>query len=507
MWRSHFSRCCPVIGVLVLVHLVLLPVDLQGAPAPERPLGRNKAVIIRLDGMILPFTRAFLERKLQEARGQDVDIVIVEIDSPGGELGASLDIAKLLSEVDWAETVAYVPSTSMYGALSGAAFAALGCQRIVIGKRAPIGDAGVIESDGNNPFRYVPEKQRTHVTRTIRDLAQLHKRPPALVEAMVEKDLDVFRVRNTKTGQETYMSQKELDAAPNAQEWEKGAPVEETLGGNFLEVNGARAVELGLAEANAESREELFKQLGVVGVPKVLRWSAVDTTVIVLNHPVVTALLFIIGLVALYIEMSSPGLGMGILTAGLCFALFFWSRFLGGTADWLELVLFLAGLTFLSIELFVLPGFGLAGLTGMLLLGASLILASQDFVIPGTNAELATLARSLSVLMGSMVAFLVVAAFMSRHMGSLPVLGMLMLKPPSDVVPADSPPGEGRSPALGDVGRADSALRPAGRARFGHRMLDVMTEGDFIPPGTPVRITSISGRRILVEPAPEEPAS
>ena len=143
-----------------------------------------------------------------------------------------------------------------------------------------------------------------------------------------------------------------------------------------------------------------------------------------------TALLFIVGLVALYIEMSSPGIGMGILTAGLCFALFFWSRFLGGTADWLELVLFLAGMAFLSVELFVLPGFGVAGLTGMLLLGASLILASQDFVIPHTNAEMATLARSLSVLMGSMLAFFVLAAFMSRYFGSLPVLGMLMLKPP-----------------------------------------------------------------------------
>jgi membrane-bound serine protease (ClpP class) len=143
----------------------------------------------------------------------------------------------------------------------------------------------------------------------------------------------------------------------------------------------------------------------------------------------------------------------------------------------------------------------------MLLLGASLILASQDFVIPRTNAEMATLARSLSVLMGSMLAFFVLAAFMSRYFGSLPVLGMLMLKPPTDGEGTAETIAAEQAPAVGDVGRADSALRPAGRARFGHRMLDVMTDGDFIAPGTPVQITSISGRRIFVEPVREQRAS
>ncbi len=506
MWQSSVPDSRPGLGVMALFLLLLLGSGWQGASAQDRPLGRNKAVIIRLDGAIMPFTRAYLERKLNEAKAKTVDIVILEIDSPGGELGASLDMARIMSEVDWAETVAYVPDGAMYGALSGAAFVALGCKRIVMGERVAIGDAGVIGLDETNMFRYVPEKQRTHVTTTIRDLAELHGRPPALAEAMVEKDFDVFQVRNTKTGVETYMSQKELDSAKDAEDWEKGKPVQETLGGNFFEVSGARAVELGLAEGNAANRDELCEQLGVVGTPEVLKWSAVDTTVLVLNNPYVTGLLFIIGLVALYIEMSSPGLGMGILTAGLCFALFFWSRFLGGTADWLELVLFLAGLAFLSVELFILPGFGVAGLTGMLLLGASLILASQDFVIPRTGAEMATLVRSLSVLMGSTLTFFILAAFIARHFGSLPVLGLLMLRPPAAGEQDPHPVAVEQPPVVGEVGRADSALRPAGRARFGHRLLDVMTEGDFVPPGTPVRITSVSGRRILVEQAGEDRA-
>ena len=472
--------------------------------AQDRPLSRNKAIIIRLDDVITPFTPSYLERKLAEAEREAVDIVILEIDSPGGELNASLEIAQMLSEQEWAEVVAYVPGSSMYGALSGAAFAALGCDRIIMGEKARIGDAGVIESDGTNPFRYVPEKQRTHVTRTIRDLAEAKGRPPALAEAMVEKDLDLFRVRNTKTGEESVMSEKELAAAEDAEDWEKGKPVLDSLGGNFLEVNGRDAVSLGLADGNAESREELFKELDVVGTPKVLRWSNVDTAVMILNSPLVTALLFIVGLVALYIEMSSPGIGMGILTAGLCFALFFWSRFLGGTADWLELVLFLAGLAFLGVELFILPGFGIAGLTGMLLLGTSLILAGQDFVVPETNAEMVTLLRSLSVLTGSMLAFFILAAFMNRYFGSLPILGRLTLAPPTESETVAEPTPAEQETAVGDVGLADSALRPSGRARFGHRLVDVTTDGDFIEPGTPIQIVGITGRRIFVVPVKDE---
>ena len=101
----------------------------------------------------------------------------------------------------------------------------------------------------------------------------------------------------------------------------------------------------------------------------------------------VTGLLFVVGLVALYVEVSTPGLGLGGLVSLLCFALFFWSRFLGGTAEVLEIVLFLTGVAFLAVEIFVLPGFGVAGITGLLLMLAGVLMASQTFLIPETKRE------------------------------------------------------------------------------------------------------------------------
>ena len=90
---------------------------------------------------------------------------------------------------------------------------------------------------------------------------------------------------------------------------------------------------------------------------RVYRHTTTDTIVYVLNNPFVTGLLVIIGLIALYIEFSAPGLGAGGLVAGLCAVLFFWSRFFSGTSGWLEVILFVAGLVFIAMEIFVIPGF------------------------------------------------------------------------------------------------------------------------------------------------------
>jgi membrane-bound serine protease (ClpP class) len=232
----------------------------------------------------------------------------------------------------------------------------------------------------------------------------------------------------------------------------------------------------------------------------------------VLNNPWVTGLLMVIGLIALYVEVSSPGLSVGGLIALLCFALFFWSRFLGGTAEVLELVIFLVGILFLAAEIFVFPGFGVAGVTGLLLMGLGVLMASQTFVIPQTQRQFDTFSISLLVLACSALVFLVAAVVISRYFGSLPVFNRLVLQPATATGGAAGKPAKSQrgKPALdalpiaevdvgvGDWGMALSALRPAGKARFGDEVLDVLTDGDFIEAGRQVRIVELEGNRIVV---------
>src|SRR5829696_7251087 len=120
--------------------------------------------------------------------------------------------------------------------------------------------------------------------------------------------------------------------------------------------HGRDAVAERLADRTSESHSDAFAALGVKAAAHSFAKTWVDDTVAVLNHPVATTALVVTGLVFLYVELATAGIGLATLPALLCFLLFFWAKFLGGTAGWLELVLFIAGLVCLLLEIFVIPG-------------------------------------------------------------------------------------------------------------------------------------------------------
>jgi membrane-bound serine protease (ClpP class) len=481
-----------------LAALALCLPALLGAEADAPKFSR--AVLIRFEGSITPITEQYLYRKLDDARRAGADLVIVEIDSPGGLLDQSIAMAERLRDLE-ARTVAYVPRQ----AISGGAIVALGCDEIVMAPAALLGDAGPIFLDHDFVFRHAPEKTRTHLVAVVRGLAEAKGRPPALAEAMVDLNVVVFEVKHRGEGTVAYMSEAELDAAPDRDDWEKLRPVHESREGSFLEVNGVRAVELSLAQATVDHRDELKQRYGL-DKWIVLQPTAVDAAISLLNRPLVTGLLFVVGAIALYVELSSPGIGLGGLVAGLCFAIFFWSRFLGGTAGWLEIMLFVAGLCFLAVELFVLPGFGVAGVSGILLILVSLIMAGQSRV-PQTRQEWMTLTANLAALAGAMVVGAVAVYYLSRHFGRLPILNRLVLAPPGggpETTLPERPAGRlveqqpsGPLP-LGSRGVAISPLRPAGKARFGRQLADVVTDGDFIERDAPIEVTEVLGNRVVV---------
>ncbi len=468
--------------------------------AAEQPAAEySHGVLIRFEGQITPQLQQYLYRQLDRAQAEGADLVIVEIESPGGYLQESEEIALRLSDLE-AHTVAYIPSM----ALSGAAIVALGCDEILMDPDARMGDAGPIYLGEGGLFEHVPQKFRTDLKAFMRVLAEKKHRPPGLAEAMVDMDLQVYHVRHRETGQQKFMSEQEWAVVEDSGDWEKGEPVPETIGDDFLEVTGRRAVELQLAEGHAESREELERRYGLKDGLRIFRHTGVDTAVTILNSSLVTGVLFVIGLVGLYIEFSSPGIGVGGLIAVLCFGIFFWSRFLGGTAEWLEVVLFVSGILFLGVELFVLPGFGIAGIGGALLLLASLVMANLTYSgIPKTTRQLTELTDTMLLIFISGGVFVGVAVVLSRHFGSLPLLSRIALQPPGPVGNKGTGPSGQAAAAratlrLGDCGVASTPLRPAGKARFGNHYIDVVTDASFITKGSPVKIIEIGGNRVVV---------
>jgi len=461
----------------------------------SRPASFERPFLIEFKGEINWQLAKYFRAKVEQAKSAGADLLLVEIDSPGGLKSESLSIAEMLRDIDWAYTVAFVPRE----ALSGAALITYGFDELVVDKFARIGDIGIIQYDPQLfAFRFAPEKIQSVLVSQARDLAQSKGRSAELAEAMIHKEYVVYQ--REKDGKTEF---KGIDSANENAPDDDWKVVSESQKG-FLTVNGVRAEELGLAQGFAADRKEICGDFGIdPATTTVLKHTSTDTIVYYLNHPFVTGLLILVGLIAFFSELSMPGIGVGGLTSGLCAALFFWSRFLGGTSTWLEIVLFGAGVVFLLMEFFVIPGWGISGIMGLMLLVASVFMASQDFIVPTNERQWNQFLTSSLVLMLATALFCVAAAIIIRNIGYIPVFSKLILSPPVGEVkisPADKKPVMTEHPtiSIGDWGRAESLLRPAGRAIFAGQSFDVVSDGEFIDPGTQIRVITIKGNRIVV---------
>jgi membrane-bound ClpP family serine protease len=195
---------------------------------------------------------------------------------------------------------------------------------------------------------------------------------------------------------------------------------------------------------------------------------------------------------------------VGAFIAVVAFMLFFWSHFLEGTAGWLEVLLFLCGLFCLLLEMLVLPGFGIFGLGGGVMILASLVLASQTFVLPRTESQMAELRHSLTVVAAAMVVVVGSSIALRRFLPKAPVFNKMVLEPTSEEDLIDLDYRESLvdySHLIGQVGTATTNLMPSGKADFDGQLVDVIAEGLPIDRGTSVVVTRTRGNRVLVRVA------
>ncbi|QDT02345.1 hypothetical protein K227x_07210 [Rubripirellula lacrimiformis] len=462
---------------------------------------RRSAVIIPMHEDINSLSGAILKRNFQQAVESGVDVIIFDIDSPGGRVDVTFELMDMILEADNVETVAMIRRD----AISGAALMALACDKILMKPGARLGDAGVIVLGLSGEFRYAEAKSRSMVAQRARDTATATGRPAVLAEKMTDKDMVVFTATHQETGEVRYFSDKEWATLDDADQWEQGKPIREGGKEMFFIANGERLVELGIADQTFNSQDEIAEILGVDPAIETMAPTWAETFARLLNTGWITFFLIAIGLLALVVELSAPGISVGGLVSLLCFSLFFWSRFAAGTSGWLEVMLFALGLVFIACELFVIPGFGIAGLGGIVLLLGSLVMASRRVLIPQNAEQLNGLGYDVVTVVGAFCAFLVGLFLLSHYIGEIPGLSRLTLKPPvladADAVFAHNDPSSlpgWQQVEVGQVGQAVSPLRPGGRVQVGEIMVDVTTEGDFVESGTAVKIIGKQGARVIV---------
>ncbi len=469
-----------------------------------------KPVKIVLEGPINISLREKMRRQIEVAKSRKENTFFFVIETTAiGDQGqrAALDMAEEIvklgrDEQNPAITVAYVPGK----AADLAIFIAFACQKIVMYQGPdPQSEAVLGEFDtllaGQNGRRVNAEFMR----RDLEGIAEKTGRDnKVIIEGLFDKSLVIVRARNDKTSERLLMSENDLKARAKLDDgWVREGIVKPD--GSFLKLNASKAKDLKLAETVKNNNiEEVYALVGVEA--KDVRSSApswLDDFASFLRQPHISILLVIVGISGLVLELKAPGLILPGVVAAICFVLFFWAQTqLGGQLIYLAIMLFLLGLALLGIEIFLLPGFGVAGVSGILLILAGLVLAGLDKA-PESSSDWADLVKQMLRYGLTMAGAGVLAFILSRFLPHIPYANRLMLVPPEDQVDAESasalPGVDLATSLLGQVGRTESMLRPSGLAKIGDLYVDVVTEGDFIPAGTSIQVVEVERTRIVVK--------
>lgn len=482
--------------------------------APTRLPREVQAAIIPCQGLIDQSLLYSIKRRTETALHGGADYLIYEISTYGGLVDAADSIAKYLIQqvAPRGHTVAYVTTE----AISAGALISVSCQDVIMQENTTIGDAAPITMGGKLEG-VEREKAESFVRAAFQRAAEANGYPPLLLKAMVTMQTEVYRVRNLDTGQYEFFEGDNLPKDPNLYDVKDAQKI---VGKDeLLTLTAPRALEYGVARAVVKDRAGalafLAQRDGVVftGEPRVLETSWSEHMVSWLNSPGVMAVLVMLALLGVYVEFSTPGFGLAGIVAGICFAIIVGSKYLVGMANWVEILLLLVGIGLVLVEIFVLPGFGVAGILGIgcVLVGLFGMLirnAPDELPWPHTPTDWQSLSSGAISLSLGFAGFLVLAWLLSRFLPKTQFMSGLVLPPASprgagSQISMTAPPRSSTPIQVGQRGNVVSRLRPAGKARFGDTLVDVVGTGEFLDTGTQVEIIAINGSRVVVKKAEE----
>ena len=450
------------------------------------------ATRVELPGYVDSSTLQWITRSVEPkiASGK-TNMVIIEFDSANGDLDSCIQMARRLAQLDPNEvqTVGFINKQ----AKGPAGLLAMCCNHLVMAADAELGGAYELEMD---------QDELEDLKLTALGLAEQVGRDPASLQAMIAPELDVVRFRDKTTGEEKLMTRSQRDARDDAENWLPQGEVD-----MFEPLDANTAYNFGIARQVVSDFQELQSYYQLETEPELLKPTTIDRWLyeagLFLASPFVAPWLLFAAMFLLFNEVSQPGLGVPGFLGTLCLILYFWSQHLDGNASWLEILLFVAGMVFVAIELFVLPGFGIFGIGGLVMIVVSIVLASQTFVFPTTTEQVRELPRSLFALSGALggTAFAMIA--LRTILPNTPLFKRMMLEPPvreetglENEIDPEAMVNWGY--LKGKTGEAVTNLVPAGKARIDGQLLDVISEGRLIEKGQRILVIEVAGNRIVV---------
>lgn len=494
------------------------------SPATTRPAApNNRAVVIRVRGVIDDYVRLVIAAQMDEARRLNAGTVIFHLDTPGGVVGATLDLTRMLRNLEDLRTVAFVDPI----AYSAGTIFAVACDKIFMSPGAAMGDcAPIAVSPGG--VQTLGEAERAKIASpVVADMIASANRngyDPDMLAAMVLHGRVLHVVKNENTGSKRFVDPDTYARLLN--EGYRPLPgVPDPLDGpdTLLTVDNVIAERIGLSGGTFASVEQLAEHLGLSLVAtleptfgqRVVQW---------LNSATVRGVLVTVFMVTMYLSFNTPGQGIPEAVCLTSLATLVIVPLLTGYASWIELLLVLGGVALIALEIFVLTGTLVAGITGVVsvLLGLILTFVPRELptmpgewappALPSLPATWAALQTGVMVVSLALIAAVLASWWISAYLPRLPFGNRLVLTEVAGEGGAGSVLGGGGRepwPPAGAVAEAVTDLRPSGKAEFpdpdgpGVRTVQVVSDSGFVARGTRVRVVTTEGPTIVVRPLPD----
>ena len=339
---------------------------------------------------------------------------------------------------------------------------------------------------------------------SIKQLATTAEKDWSIMMAMLDPGLVVTQYKDTEaSGQVRLMTEDEAFAlGDELKRWEPQDVLSVSSG-----LNSKTAERFGLTRYIAEDMEQLqaFYQLNEspqrIELSSTERW--VDQIANFFRNPVIGMFLFLGAFFFISNEMSAPGLGLPGFLGALCAVLYFWSHWFGGETEVFEILMFVLGVIFIGMEIFVIPGFGIFGIGGILLVAASIVLAGQDFVVPMNEKDWARVPYSLMPVVGAGLGLVGAVFFLQAAIEKSPLLSRFVLdtneREDTGLSEGDPEATANWEHLLGKEGTTVTRLNPSGKAKIDGSVYDVISTGLLLDKATKVEVVEAVANRIVVQ--------
>jgi len=403
--------------------------------------GTDEVYLISIKGTIDLGLSSYVQRALEEAILNKAKAVILEVDTFGGRVDAAIQIRDKIINLN-IPSVAYIKNR----AWSAGALIALSAKYILMDKGASIGAAEPRPAD---------EKNISALSAEFASTAQSRGRPEKIAAAMVDKDIEI----------------------ENIIEKDK-----------ILTLNTEQAIKLNFVDGIALNIEEVLNFLNLQDVKiKYISPNWAENISRFVTNPVVSSLLLSIGFLGLIIEFWTLGWGIAGSIGIISLSLFFGGHIIVGLAGWEAIILFLVGFFLLLAEIFLIPGFGLTGISGIIAILTSIFL---------TFGNIIQAAYSILIALG----FTIVGFFLLiRYIPATRTWRKFILFTKQEKELGYSVGIKNSKRLIGKEGIAITPLRPSGMVEVNGEKLNAITRGEYVDSNTKIKIISVEGNKIVVE--------